>query len=308
MEQLFGINTEGATDCTELLSLLKSEIRIKQLRNKADTLRSIAREQTTTEPDGDTLIHVVLDRGGNESTREQDPFNKARVEDILQKVEIGLDLLDEQWTRVQDLICEYADVFALSLSKVLPFDWYKHKLNIDPEVKFPTCISQRPITEAQKTWFNEILDDMEKSHIVQKVPSSFIKALSSTNLAPKEAGKTGLTRVEILCNVNTECVCNGLPPFWEQMEGAGDPSEAMIDAVEGEEAPTAKKTKWRVCHEFNALNKATQVLPFPAGDLKAKQEFAAGHRWASVIDLAAGYYAVPLDDESVLYVAFYVEG
>jgi hypothetical protein len=39
-----------------------------------------------------------------------------------------------------------------------------------------------------------------------------------------------------------------------------------------------------------------------------KQEFAAGHRWASVIDFAAGYYAVPLDNESVPYVAFYVEG
>jgi hypothetical protein len=39
-----------------------------------------------------------------------------------------------------------------------------------------------------------------------------------------------------------------------------------------------------------------------------KQEFAAGHRWASVIDFAAGYYAVPLDNETVPYVAFYVEG
>ena len=59
---------------------------------------------------------------------------------------------------------------------------------------------------------------------------------------------------------------------------------------------------------FNALNKATQVPPFPAGDLRTKQEFAAGHRWASVIDFAAGYYAVPLDDDTVPYVAFYVEG
>ena len=48
--------------------------------------------------------------------------------------------------------------------------------------------------------------------------------------------------------------------------------------------------------------------PFPQGDLKAKQEFAAGHCWASIIDFSVGYYAVPLDDESVPYVAFYVEG
>ena len=59
---------------------------------------------------------------------------------------------------------------------------------------------------------------------------------------------------------------------------------------------------------FTALNKATQVPLFPQGELKAKQEFAAGHRWASVIDFSAGYYADPLDDESVPYVTFYVEG
>jgi hypothetical protein len=61
-------------------------------------------------------------------------------------------------------------------------------------------------------------------------------------------------------------------------------------------------------HSFTALNKATQVPPFPQGDLKAKQEFTAGHRWVSVIDFSAGYYAVPLVDNSVPYIAFYVEG
>lgn len=59
---------------------------------------------------------------------------------------------------------------------------------------------------------------------------------------------------------------------------------------------------------MSALNKATEVPSFPTGNLQAKQEFAAGHRWASVIDFAAGYYAVKLDNTSVPYVAFYVEG
>ena len=97
-------------------------------------------------------------------------------------------------------------------------------------------------------------------------------------------------------------------PFWEQIP-AGDKSnqEAVLEAAE-DEKPNTPKTKWWVCHAFNALNKATQVPPFPAGDLQAKQEFTARYRWASVIDFAAGYYAVPLDDESVPYVAFYVEG
>ena len=81
----------------------------------------------------------------------------------------------------------------------------------------------------------------------------------------------------------------------------------MLEAVENQNG-IETKTKWRLCHMFTALNKATQVPLFPQGELKAKQEFAAGHRWASVIDFSAGYYADPLDDESVPYVTFYVEG
>ena len=108
-------------------------------------------------------------------------------------MEIGLDLTNEQIEQVHSLIREYANVFALSLSEVLYIDWYKHKLNIDPNLMFPTRINQRPITEGQKEWFNNILDNMEKSFVIQKVPGDFIKSLSSTNLAPKEAGKTGIT-------------------------------------------------------------------------------------------------------------------
>jgi hypothetical protein len=51
-----------------------------------------------------------------------------------------------------------------------------------------------------------------------------------------------------------------------------------------------------------------QVPPFPMGDLKSKHEFAVGHRWASIVDFASGYYTITLDDESVPYAAFYVEG
>ena len=89
------------------------------------------------------------------------------------------------------------------------------------------------------------------------------------------------------------------PPFWEQIPDDEETNQgATLEAAE-DDKPSTPKTKWRVCHAFNALNKATQVPPFPVGYLRTKQEFAAGHRWASVIDFAAGYYAVPLDDDTV---------
>jgi hypothetical protein len=98
-------------------------------------------------------------------------------------------------------------------------------------------------------------------------------------------------------------------PFWEEVQEPGETDEALLESVEQAPGQQPVATKWCVCwHTFTAVNKATQVPPFPHGDLKSKHEFAAGHRWASVIDFAAGYYAVPLDDESVPYTAFYIEG
>ena len=248
-----------------------------------------------------------LDRGTNKSLRTTEPFNETRINEILSKIEFGPNLTEDQLERVKALVREFADVFALSMSEVIFVDWHHHHLNVDPNVTLPKQMSQRPITENQKEWYYGIIDEMESAHVIQKVPGDFIKCLNSTNLAPKEAGKMGATRVEILRKVNAECIKNGLPPFWEEVMYPGETNEALLDAVEGE-GPTATKSKWRVCHAYMALNRATKIPVFPQGDLNQKHQFAAGHEWLSVIDFANGYYAVPLDDESVPYTAFYVEG
>jgi len=69
-------------------------------------------------------------------------------------------------------------------------------------------------------------------------------------------------------------------------------------------------TTRRRTHQRNGecANVATQVPAFPSGDLKTKQQAVAGRQWASVIDLAAGYYAIRMDDEAIPYTAFHVEG
>jgi hypothetical protein len=154
-----------------------------------------------------------IDRGTNTSARAVDPFSKQRVQEILGKTQIGADLSDDQRAKVVALIREYADIFALSMLEVFFVDWWKHHLNVDPEAKFPKRMSQRPLTEKQKDWFYEILDEMEEAHIIQRVPGEFLKCLNSTNLALKEAGQTGITRMEVLQKVNAECIKNGLPLF-----------------------------------------------------------------------------------------------
>ena len=317
-------------DLDHIYLLEESETRIRRLRSNLEYLRIINEPEPPTskysldpyspcdrtDDFDDGRIHKLgdirhepfkIDRGSNTSLRVMDPHSEERVDEILSKVEIGPDLNDEQRDQVKDLIREFADVFALSMSEVLTVDWHQHHLDIDPDVKLPKRMSQRPITENQKEWYYKMLDEMEASSVIQKVPGEFIKCLNSTNLAPKEAGKTGATKVEILRKVNAECIKNDLPPFWEEAILPGESNEALLDAVEGI-APNEVKSKWRICHAFMALNRATQIPPFPQGDLNGKHQFAAGHRWASVIDFAAGYYAIRMSDESVPYTAFYVEG
>ncbi|PPQ91961.1 hypothetical protein CVT25_004435 [Psilocybe cyanescens] len=202
LAQLFSITDSRSRSAQDqVTALLQSEVQIKKLRNQLDELREMASPYLTQLKPSATSeqLHTMgsvssddfhLDRGPNQSQRVVDPFNDVRVEEILKSVEIGPDLSEEQRREVHELIKEYADVFALSLSEVLYVDWYKHKLNVDTTQNFPTRVNQRPVTELQKKWFNNILDDMERSHVIQKVPGEFIKNLSSTNLAPKDAGKT----------------------------------------------------------------------------------------------------------------------
>jgi hypothetical protein len=94
----------------------------------------------------------TIDHGENTSTRISDPFAPQRIEEILQKIEVGPDLTEDQHEQVRNLIREYADIFTVSLSEVQVVDWHKHHLNIDPSIKLPTCVSQRPVTEVQKDW------------------------------------------------------------------------------------------------------------------------------------------------------------
>ncbi|KAF8597424.1 hypothetical protein BDV93DRAFT_408052, partial [Ceratobasidium sp. AG-I] len=92
-----------------------------------------------------------------------------RVAEVLRKVSIGDDLEPEQRKRVSDLVSEFADVFALSLSEVLPVDFAEMVLDIPADSTFPKRAGQRRLTEPQRKWLYGILDDMEKAKIIAKV-------------------------------------------------------------------------------------------------------------------------------------------
>jgi hypothetical protein len=61
-----------------------------------------------------------------------------------------LDLLDEQLKKVCELLSEFADCFALSLSEVILILGAEHHIHIPPDTVFPKKIPhQHQLTEAQ---------------------------------------------------------------------------------------------------------------------------------------------------------------
>ena len=82
----------------------------------------------------------------------------------------------------------------LSLSEVFPVNFTQHKLKIDPGIVLLKKAYQKPMTELQRKFFNDIVDDMETVGIIQAVRADSIKCLNSTHLAPKDKGKNlGMT-------------------------------------------------------------------------------------------------------------------
>jgi hypothetical protein len=111
-----------------------------------------------------------------------------------------------------------------------------------------------------------------------------------------------MTLEELQHRVNDECIEAGLPPAFNLPPRPEPNSEQDM-------TPTgAVKTKWRVCQDFAELNKVTQVLPMPQGDIRAKQQNLAGHRWISIFDFANGFYTCEIKPEDRPYLCFYVEG
>lgn len=239
------------------------------------------------------------------SERTTDPFNPERVAKILNLVEIGPDLSPEQRAAATRLVTNYADIFALTMKEVLPVDFIEHKLRIDESVKLPTKIyHQKPLTDPQREWYARILDEMEAADIIERIGPEQVWCANSTNLAPKDKGDTGMSRAEIYKKIDDECRAKGYEPFWSELDNGEETEDKK--GGQGEDKP--KKAKWRLCHAFTTLNKATQVPPFPQGNLTMKQQQMAGKRWTSVIDFASSYYAVKMDDQSKYYTAFLVDG
>ncbi|QRW03363.1 Retrovirus-related Pol polyprotein from transposon opus [Ceratobasidium sp. AG-Ba] len=231
------------------------------------------------------------------SERLTDPFKPERVAEILGKVRIGNELSEDQREKVQGLVHEFADIFARNLSEVLPLDFTQMRLDVPEGTTFPKRAGQKKLTEPQRQALYTMLDELEEAKIIERVNQDQVAAVSPINMVPKPGGAERPSLKTLQQMANSECQKYGLPIEYPEV---GFYEEAKRHATQ--------PAKWRLVQNFAAVNKVTKVRPFPMGDLGAKQQAVAGHEFVSVMDLQAGFHAIPIAPESVPYTGFYVEG
>ena len=80
------------------------------------------------------------------------PFLPARVEKILEVVQIGEDITPGEHKHIKSLIAEFADCFVLSLSKVNLIPGAVHKLNVPEDATLHTKIPQCSFNPDQRAF------------------------------------------------------------------------------------------------------------------------------------------------------------
>jgi transposase InsO family protein len=261
----------------------------------------VVTEEVQPNGDEEALSEVDMDalKGNNNLfTRMTDPHKPERVQELLRLVTIGDDLREDEKLKICQLISDFADIFALSVSEVKVVENAVHHLDIPPDTTFPLKVHQKPLTPPQRRYLYESIDTMLEAGVIEACKPEDVKCISATTLAQKAHQGKGLTLGELQHRVNDECVTHGMDAKFDlPPRTAPTPEDKPIE-----------DPKWRICQNFSQVNKITKVAPMPQGDIRAKQQRLSGHRWVSGFDFAAGFYAVSVDPESRPYTAFYVEG
>ncbi|KAG2335442.1 hypothetical protein BDR05DRAFT_850580, partial [Suillus weaverae] len=118
-------------------------------------------------------------------TRVTKPRNLKRVAYIVKVVQYGEALTEEERKQVEGLVERYADIFACSLSEVLPVPGAQHRLNIPEDATFNLRICQRALTPPQAQFLHGRIEEMLAAGIIEKAPAELVKCCATTVLAQK---------------------------------------------------------------------------------------------------------------------------
>jgi hypothetical protein len=233
-------------------------------------------------------------------TRDKDPQNPERVDRIMKEVTIGPDIMQEQCEIVQKLLEEYANCFTLSIKEVNAIPGAVHKLNIPKDATFWMKIPPRSYNPDQRAFVNGKVNKMLEAGIVHPIHPSEVRFIVQTVLVKKTHEGQGLSIKELKYKVSEQCIKNNLPGKFDI------PPQPESDTHNPSKHDTP--IKWRICQDFNGINKVTEVAPVLQGDIGAKQLRLSGHQYVHVFDFAAGFYGISVHPNSQLYITFFIEG
>lgn len=204
-------------------------------------------------------VHESDDKANNIYTRTTDPFKAEHIQAILNSMQIGNDLGQEERKHVQQLIREYADCFVLSIKEVTPVPGAVHTLNVPPDATFSKRVHQKPLTPPQRAYVHKKIDKLIEAGAIEPCSPSKVKCIAPITLAHKAHKGTGLSMEELQRRVNEECKAANLPnPFNVPKRPEGE--QRIVD-------PPPVNRKWHICHNFGEINKVTEIAAMPQGDI-----------------------------------------
>src|SRR6266481_3213002 len=126
---------------------------------------------------------------------------------------------------------------------------------------------QRPLTETQRAYLSEATDELFAAGIIEPIQPEDIKCASPLTLAQKLHGKSRLSLHKLQHRLNEECILNGHPPV-HNIEAPENSNQSLPQTENSTMAcnPTQSQ-KWRICQNYNVLNRVTHVFPAPQGDI-----------------------------------------
>lgn len=229
-----------------------------------------------------------------------DQFTGPTQQALLDAIHIGPDLTPSQTSVVQQIIISHSSAFAQTLSQVQECPHTEHTLNIDPKARLHKVAFGRPLTEPELRAATDSTNALLAAGIIERVRPEQVKCVAPTVMAKKK-GPAGTISIQTLQYMANEALAaSQLPPMHPQQPGQPPPIP---------DAPTnTPPTLFRMCHNFSAINKATQVKAFPPGDLDAKVKRHAGKRWIIQLDALGAFYWIPVTPESRPYLCFFIQG
>ncbi|KAG2742120.1 hypothetical protein P692DRAFT_20750351, partial [Suillus brevipes Sb2] len=118
-------------------------------------------------------------------SRRTNPFNPARVKEIIRQIKFGSDLSEAERKELEQLVADNADSFALTLKEVVPIPGAALNLNVPENAKFNLRMHQRPLMPEQSKFYNERINDMLSADIIERAPPELIRCTATMVIAQR---------------------------------------------------------------------------------------------------------------------------